>query len=87
VNNKYNEPSKLILVGWVSKTLNQAHQKFITLGFKTINIRSFNLKAMDEKISYNNIYTIFNANKEEGDEKVSNEKIPPSNGKKHCTTI
>ncbi len=42
---------------------------------------------MDEKISYNNIYTIFNVNKEEGDEKVSNEKILPSNWKKHCTSI
>jgi hypothetical protein len=29
---------------------------------------------MDEKTSYNNIYTIINANKEEGDEEVLNEK-------------
>jgi len=38
MNNKYNEPSKIILVGWVNKTFNQANQKIITLGFKTINI-------------------------------------------------
>ncbi len=65
-NNKYNEPSKIILVGWVNKTLDQANQKIITLRFKIISIKSFNLKAMDEKTSYNNIYTIVNANKEEG---------------------
>ncbi len=70
MNNKYNEPSKIILVGWVNKTLDQANQEFITLGFKITSIQSFNLKAMDEKISYNNIYTITNANKEEGEEKV-----------------
>lgn len=74
MNNKYNEPSKIILVGWVNKTFNQANQKIITLGFKTINIQSFNHKAMDEKTSYNNIYIIVNANKEEGDKEVSNEK-------------
>ncbi len=74
MNNKYNEPSKIILVGWVNKTLYQVDQNFITLKFITISIWSFNLKAMDEKTSYNNIYTIVNANKEEGDEEVSNEK-------------
>ncbi len=61
IKRNYVEPNKIVLAGWVDKAFNQTHlQKNIILGFKSIGIWPLNPKAMDEKTSPNNLYTLVN---------------------------
>jgi hypothetical protein len=57
----YIELGKIVLVGWVDKTLDQALSKiYIILGLKSTWIWPLDLKAMDEITKPSNLYTVVN---------------------------
>ncbi len=59
LQNKFSELDKIILVGWVDRTLDEfMTNKNIISRFKVTRIWPFNPKAMDAKIGPTNIYTI-----------------------------
>jgi hypothetical protein len=58
VENEYQEPNKITLVGWVEKTIDQLLAKDNTSSrFKVINIWPLNLKVMDKRTQLLMIYT------------------------------
>ncbi len=61
VSYNYNKPHKTTLVGWVDKVFTK---KNIMLGFTFTWIQQLNLKAMEEKTSFGNLYTSINVSKE-----------------------
>lgn len=48
--------------------------KNMMLRFKLTRIQPLNPKAMEDKTSPNNLYTLVNVNKEEEDDTISNEE-------------
>ncbi len=60
---------------WVDKTIDQVlTMKNIMLKFKITRIQPLNPKAMEDKTSLDNLYTLVNVNKEEEDDTTSNEE-------------
>jgi len=58
VENEYQEPNKITLVGWVEKTIDQLLTKDnISSRFRVINIWLLNLKIMDKRTQLLMIYT------------------------------
>jgi len=58
VENEYQEPKKITLVGWVEKTIDELLTKDnISSRFRVINIWPLNLKVMDKRTQLLTIYT------------------------------
>jgi hypothetical protein len=68
INNNYIELDKIVLAGWVDKTLHQTFlRKNIILGFKSIRIWLLDLKVTYERTRFSNLYIIVNKTREEQD--------------------
>ncbi len=73
VINNYLEQDKIILVGWVDKTLDQMlTKKNIIFEFRFIGFWPFNPKVMEGKTNFNILYTSINMSREEEDDTISN---------------
>jgi len=61
INRNYIELDKIILVGWVDKTLDQTFlRKNVISGFKSTRIWLLDPKVMDEIMKLSSLYTIVN---------------------------
>jgi hypothetical protein len=76
INKSYIEVDKIILEGWVDKTLDQNFwRKNIISGFKSKWIWPLDLKAMDEEIRPSSLYIVVNQIREEwNDDYQSNQE-------------
>ncbi len=61
INRNYIELDKIVLVGWVDKTLDQAlSRKNIILKFRSTGIWPLDPKTMDERTGLSSLYKVMN---------------------------
>ncbi len=87
IKNKYTKLGKIKLVALVNKTLNKTlFKENIKFGFQVTSIQLLNIRAMNDKLLPNEVYTIVNTSKRNTKSYDYNDEVNESlkGGEKAC---